>query len=74
MQVKSHLLHVREDYIEAAGRLPEIEALVRESAPGFVALLRHLARLERRRADTPVRGRRTSRTSASASIATSSTT
>jgi hypothetical protein len=46
VQAKSHLLHVREDYIEAAGRLTDIEALVRDSAPGFIALLRHLARLE----------------------------
>jgi hypothetical protein len=46
VQVKSHLLHLREDYIEAAGRVHDIEALVRESAPGFIALLRHLARLE----------------------------
>ena len=46
VQAKSHLLHVREDYIEAAGRLPDIEAVVRDSAPGFVALIRHLARLE----------------------------
>jgi hypothetical protein len=47
VQAKSHLLHVREDYIEAAGHLPHVDALVRDSAPGFVALLRHLARLER---------------------------
>ena len=47
VQAKSHLLHVREDYIEAAGRLPDIEALVRESAPAFVTLLRNLARLEK---------------------------
>jgi len=53
VQVKSHLLHVREDYIEAEGRLPEIEELVRESAPGFVALLRQLARLGGAVAETP---------------------
>jgi hypothetical protein len=54
VQAKSHLLHVREDYIEAAGRPSDIEALVRESAPGFVALLRNLARLENASADVPV--------------------
>ena len=53
VQVKSHLLHVREDYIEAEGRLPEIEELVRESAPGFIALLRQLARLSGAAVETP---------------------
>ena len=53
VQVKSHLLHLRENYIEAEGRLPEIEDLVRESAPGFVTLLRHLARLGGAAEDTP---------------------
>jgi hypothetical protein len=46
VQVKSHLLHLREDYIESGGRRREVDALVRESAPGFAALLRHLARLD----------------------------
>jgi hypothetical protein len=46
VQAKSHLLHLRENYIEAAGRKADIDALVRESAPGFAALLTHLARLD----------------------------
>jgi hypothetical protein len=46
VQAKSHLLHLREDYIQSGGRPGEIEALVRESAPGVAALLRHLARLD----------------------------
>jgi hypothetical protein len=46
VQVKSHLLHLREDYIESRGRLGEIAGLVQESAPGFAALLRQLARLD----------------------------
>ncbi len=46
VQAKSHLLHLREDYLEAGAHPSEIEALVRESAPGFAALLRHLARLD----------------------------
>jgi hypothetical protein len=46
VQAKSHLLHLREDYLESAGRHGEVDALVRESAPGFAALLRHLARLD----------------------------
>lgn len=49
VQVKSHLLHLREDYLESAGQHAAIAGLVRESAPGFAALLRHLARLD----DTP---------------------
>lgn len=46
VQVKSHLLHLREDYLEGGGRAAAVEALVRESAPGFAALLRNLARLD----------------------------
>jgi hypothetical protein len=46
VQVKSHLLHLREDYLDGGGRHGEIDTLVRESAAGFVALLRHLARLD----------------------------
>ncbi len=46
VQVKSHLLHLREDYIESGGRRSEIESLVRDSAAGFAAVLRHLARLD----------------------------
>ncbi|HXK32410.1 MAG TPA: hypothetical protein VNM91_00170 [Dehalococcoidia bacterium] len=44
-QVKSHLLHLREGFIEAAGRPAEIASLVRASAPAFAALLRNVARL-----------------------------
>ena len=46
VQVKSHLLHLREDYIESAGRRGEVQALVLDSAPAFAALLRQLARLD----------------------------
>ena len=46
VQVKSHLLHLREDYLEGGGKPFAVEALVRESAPGFAVLLRNLARLE----------------------------
>jgi hypothetical protein len=46
VQVKSHLVHLREDYLEAGGRPADVEFLVRESAPGFAVLLRHLARLD----------------------------
>ena len=47
VQVKSHLLHLREDYIEGGASRGEVDELVRESAPGFAAVLRHLARLDR---------------------------
>jgi hypothetical protein len=46
VQVKSHLLHLREDFIEGGARPTNVEALVRDSAPAFVALLRHMARLD----------------------------
>jgi hypothetical protein len=46
VQVKSHLLHLREDYVESGGHRAEVEALVYESAPGFAALVRQLARLD----------------------------
>lgn len=44
-QVKSHLVHLREGFIEAGGLPQAISALVSTSAPAFGALLRNLARL-----------------------------
>lgn len=44
-QVKSHLLHLREEYIEAGGRPHLIADLVQLSARAFAALLRNVARL-----------------------------
>jgi hypothetical protein len=52
VQVKSHLLHLREDYLEGGGRPSNVAELARDSAPAFVALLRHLARLDRIAVDT----------------------
>ena len=46
VQVKSHLLHLRENYIECRGRQSEISALVGEAAPAFAVILRRLARLD----------------------------
>ncbi len=46
VQAKSHLLHLREDYLESGGHYSDVDALVRESATGVAALLRHLARLD----------------------------
>ena len=44
-QIKSHLLHLREGYIESAGRPRDVADLVAASAPAFAALLRNVARL-----------------------------
>ena len=44
-QVKSHLVHLRESYIECQGTPREIAGLVRTAAPAFAALLRNVARL-----------------------------
>jgi hypothetical protein len=44
--VKSHLLQLRQNYIECRGRQSDIAALVGEAAPGFAVILRRLARLD----------------------------
>ena len=44
-QVKSHLLHLREGFIETGGRPQDVAELVAASAPAFAALLRNMARL-----------------------------
>ena len=46
LQAKSHLLHLREAYIETGGRPGAIARLVKTSAPGFTSLLRNVARLK----------------------------
>jgi hypothetical protein len=53
VQVKSHLLHLRENYLEIGGRSTQIAELVRESAPAFALVLRRLARLDGDPAETP---------------------
>src|SRR5204862_1918046 len=45
MQIKSHLVHLREGYLEAGGRLKAVSDLVIASAPAFAALLRNVAGL-----------------------------
>lgn len=45
-QAASHLLHLRENYVEDAARPSAVAALVRNSAPGFALLLRRMARLD----------------------------
>jgi hypothetical protein len=44
-QVTSHLLHLREGYVEAGGRPQAVADLVATSAPACAALLRNVARL-----------------------------
>lgn len=44
-QVKSHLLHLREGFIESGGRPAAVARLVAASAPAFTALLRNVASL-----------------------------
>lgn len=46
VQVKSLLVHLRENYIESRGRTSDVTALVIESSPAFAQLLRRLARLD----------------------------
>jgi hypothetical protein len=44
-QIKSHLVHLREAFIESGGRPGAVANLVAASAPAFTALLRNVARL-----------------------------
>jgi hypothetical protein len=44
-QIKSHLVHLREEFIEAGNRPHRVAELVTTSAPAFAALLRHVANL-----------------------------
>ncbi|MEQ1870964.1 MAG: hypothetical protein ABL961_13180 [Vicinamibacterales bacterium] len=44
VQARSHLLHLREAFIETQGRPREVAALVQRSAAPLSALLRHIAR------------------------------
>lgn len=44
--VKSHLVHLRENYVECRGRHTDVAALVAEAARAFALILRRLARLD----------------------------
>lgn len=46
VQARSHLLHLREAYLETRGRADALSDLIVQSAPAFTALLRSVARLE----------------------------
>jgi hypothetical protein len=52
VQVRSHLVHLRENYIECRGRQSDVTALVAEAAPAFALILRRLARLDGMAAET----------------------
>ena len=52
IQVKSHLVHLRENYIESRGYQSDIRALVAEAAPAFKVILRRLAHLDGAAAET----------------------
>jgi len=46
VHVKSHLVHLRENYLECGGKPADVAALVADSAPSFALLLRRLGRLD----------------------------
>jgi hypothetical protein len=46
VQARSHLLHLREGYIETRGRADALAVLIVRSAPAFAALVTSIARLE----------------------------
>jgi hypothetical protein len=48
----SHLLHLRENFVELGGRPAAVESLVRESAPAFQAILKRMAHLDGARPET----------------------
>jgi hypothetical protein len=45
VRLTSHLVHLRENFIEGGGRLKAVDAVVRAAAPEFAAVLRRVARL-----------------------------
>jgi hypothetical protein len=49
VQARSHLLHLREGYLETRGRGDALSVLIVQSAPAFAALLTSLARLDGQR-------------------------
>ena len=53
VQVKSHLLHLRENYVECGAKPSAVAQLVADSAPAFRMVLRRLARLDNRPAKSP---------------------
>ncbi len=52
LQANSHLLHLREDYLDCGGSPRPVAALVAESAPAFAMILRQMAHLDGQPAST----------------------
>ncbi len=46
VQVKSHLLHLRENFVECGGRPSRVASLVTDAVPAFAVLLRRIAQLD----------------------------
>ena len=46
VQARSHLLHLREGYLETGGRADALAVMIVDSAPAFAALLESIARLQ----------------------------
>jgi hypothetical protein len=53
VQARSHLLHLREGFLETRGRGDALAVLIVQSAPGFAALVSSIARLEGHATDEP---------------------
>jgi len=53
VQVRSHLLHLREDYLETEGRGSSLAALMAESAHALAALVTSVAELDGAKAPAP---------------------
>jgi len=51
VQARSHLLHLREGFLETRGRADALSVLILQSAPAFAALVSSIARLEGRGSD-----------------------
>lgn len=54
VQARSHLLHLREDYLETAGRSDALADLIVRSAPAFVSLVANVKRLNHAFVPAPV--------------------
>ena len=52
-QARSHLLHLREGFLETRGRADAVSVLILRSAPAFAALVHSIARLEGHATDDP---------------------
>lgn len=54
VQARSHLLHLREDYLETGGRSDALADLIARSAPAFVSLVANVKRLNHAFVAAPV--------------------